>query len=811
MADYLICSYQVAFVQAVEQATKALGISLLTFAGRRLGESKPDWATQSRIYELISPDSVDAIIMLSGPVGMHIGAQKLANFCRRYQPLPICSAGFALPGIPSIVVSNRQATRVAVQHLIVQHDARRIAYIRGPSDNDEAVERYQGYIDALTEHGLPIDDRLVVDGEFNVATGAQATRELLSRGVVFDGLAAANDYMALAAYEVLNEAGLRVPEDVLVVGFDDAPYARYAIPPLTTVRQPLERLARIAVDWTALALDGKTLPALQAVDVELVARLSCGCGRTDRKIVQRGGSQRTIVDLGARVTEDRPDLARLLQRQVGIPRGALNQWAERLTFALEDELTRTPGRLLAELHALLLEAAPYPDYVDELVKAIALLRLELQRVALDCEASLQLEQLWNLAHNAVSNAATNAQGRQGLAMTVVLEAINNGFAGVVTAMSRPKLLSETAAMLPQVNIRNASISLFEDGAMETLVPFLVLRASSEEPAGPAKAFPVRQLVPRGFLPAERHSHVILSLSFEQDWFGLFVCEQSTHEAVYGILRDNVSASLKSCELYRDALRQSALREQVEREHLHSEARLAAKIQTAILPRHSNIRGLQIAAQMIPAANVGGDYYDIIPCDHGGWLGIGDVTGHGLLSGLIMMMIQAMVHSLIRSNPMLPPSHHLIVLNEALHDNLRHRLTLDEHATLTLIHYEDSGTLTFAGAHEDLIIYRTATRRCECVNAPGVWVGAIDDVSPHMADASTRLERGDLLVLYTDGVTEAMNAHREQFGLARLCRVVEASAHLDVSAIVDNITNDVAQWHTAQTDDVTVVVARYVGT
>ena len=103
----------------------------------------------------------------------------------------------------------------------------------------------------------------------------------------------------------------------------------------------------------------------------------------------------------------------------------------------------------------------------------------------DCEASLQLEQLWNLAHNAVSNAATNAQGRQGLAMTVVLEAINNGFAGVVTAMSRPKLLSETAAMLPQVNIRNSSISLFEDDTMETLVPFLVLRASGEEPASDA--------------------------------------------------------------------------------------------------------------------------------------------------------------------------------------------------------------------------------------------------------------------------------------------------------------------------------------
>lgn len=512
-----------------------------------------------------------------------------------------------------------------------------------------------------------------------------------------------------------------------------------------------------------------------------------------------------MVELGACVVEHRPTLTRVLQSQIGIPSEALGGWAERLTKALGAELAPTPGRLLAELHVLLAEAAQYPDYIDELVKAIALMRFELQRYNLDSDASLQVEQLWSLAQSAVSNAATNAQGRQGLAITVVLEALNNGFSGVVTAMSRPKLHSETAAMLPRVNIRRASISLFESDSTETLVPFLIFGAEVMERPTAAASFPVSQLVPAGFFPAHRHSHVVMSLSFEESWFGVFVSEHSTHEAVYGLLRDNVSASLKSCELHRDALRQSALREKAEREHLETEARLAARIQTAILPRQTRVAGLQIAAKMIPAVNVGGDYYD-----HGCWLGIGDVTGHGLLSGLIMMMIQAMVISLVRSNPTLPPSRHLIALNDVLYDNLRNRLALEEHATLTLIHYDDDGTLSFAGAHEDLIVYRRAAQRCECINAPGVWVGAVDDVSLLMADATARLEPDDLLVLYTDGVTEAMNDHCEQFGLARLCAIVEASAHLEVSAIVENIANDVAQWQTAQADDVTVVVARHVG-
>src|SRR3954471_1354518 len=98
--------------------------------------------------------------------------------------------------------------------------------------------------------------------------------------------------------------------------------------------------------------------------------------------------------------------------------------------------------------------------------------------------------------------------------------------------------------------------------------------------------------------------------------------------------------------------------------------IASRIQTSILPRQFEVDGLQIAAQMIPATQVGGDYYDVLPVDGGCWLAIGDVAGHGLTAGLVMLMIQSIVSALTRQRPDATPAELLSILNEVLFENVR---------------------------------------------------------------------------------------------------------------------------------------------
>src|SRR4029077_12286335 len=130
----------------------------------------------------------------------------------------------------------------------------------------------------------------------------------------------------------------------------------------------------------------------------------------------------------------------------------------------------------------------------------------------------------------------------------------------------------------------------------------------------------------------------------------------------------------------------------ERSRLEHEIELAARIQVGILPKDRRVSRLEISTAMFPATEVGGDYFDVLPFEGGCWLGIGDVAGHGLHAGLVMLMIQSIVSAITHDHPRASPAQVWTALNAELCDNVRTRLERDEHASLTVIRYEDNGRL-----------------------------------------------------------------------------------------------------------------------
>lgn len=244
----------------------------------------------------------------------------------------------------------------------------------------------------------------------------------------------------------------------------------------------------------------------------------------------------------------------------------------------------------------------------------------------------------------------------------------------------------------------------------------------------------------------------------------------------------------------------------DKDRLERELEIAARIQTSILPKHLDVPGLDIAARMLPASEVGGDYYDIIPTESGCWIGIGDVAGHGLAAGLEMLMVQSVIAGLVHDDPQAAPRDHVCVLNHVLFENIRDRMGQDEHVTLTLLRYA-SGTFTFAGAHEEILVCRAAGGPCERVPTPGAWIGGMRDISRVTRDSTVELVRGDLMVLYTDGITEARDGRGRQFGDARLAYAIEAVRDQPVAVIRDRIIDAVQAWQRDQHDDIVVVVIR----
>jgi diguanylate cyclase (GGDEF)-like protein len=197
---------------------------------------------------------------------------------QRFAGIPICSMAVHWNRYPSVEVDNGQGLRVGISHLIRKHGRCKIACIRGPEKSSEAETRFRVYRDVLTECGLEYDARYVASGYYMREHGALAVRTFLDeRKLHVDAIVAANDGMALGAMEELERRGIRVPETVALLGFDDVEEARHSRPPLTTVRQPFREHARKALEIIMDQLAGSAVPQRTLIDSQLILRRSCGC------------------------------------------------------------------------------------------------------------------------------------------------------------------------------------------------------------------------------------------------------------------------------------------------------------------------------------------------------------------------------------------------------------------------------------------------------------------------------------------------------------------------------------------------------
>jgi LacI family transcriptional regulator len=183
----------------------------------------------------------------------------------------------AKTNIACVTVDNNLGTFQLMNHFIEVHGRRRIVHLRGEERHEDAIMREQGYRKALQAHNIPFNHDLVVMGGFNTEVARQSMQVLIKKGTQFDAIFAADDESASGAMMALREAGLRVPEDVVVAGFDDLNLAVHLTPPLTTVHSPIEQVAYLATDLLIRRIAGDDIPHETSLPTHLVIRSSCGC------------------------------------------------------------------------------------------------------------------------------------------------------------------------------------------------------------------------------------------------------------------------------------------------------------------------------------------------------------------------------------------------------------------------------------------------------------------------------------------------------------------------------------------------------
>jgi LacI family transcriptional regulator len=249
-------------IQGVSTACNNLGYSVMLW----LAEPKYERKTISQIlYNGLIDGVIVSSMLMDDPLIDRLSESKRPFITIGRHPINEM--------INYIDVDNRAGAYQGVSYAF-RTGRRRVATIRGPHNTISGQDRYQGYLDALQERGLPLIPELVAEGEFSDASGYQAMKSMLPQRP--DAVFVASDAMAFAAIRAIQEAGLCVPDDIAVIGFDDIPPAATTIPPLTTIRQPIQRTGSMAAEILIDMIEHPSpQPRRVVLPTELVIRSSC--------------------------------------------------------------------------------------------------------------------------------------------------------------------------------------------------------------------------------------------------------------------------------------------------------------------------------------------------------------------------------------------------------------------------------------------------------------------------------------------------------------------------------------------------------
>ena len=253
-----VSSFWGRLVKGIESALRAQDYHLLIV-------SAETWETETRALDLLVNHQVDGLVIAGGwtleeDVVAVVGELPIVAVCRAFRE------------DSRIFVPNREGARRAVEHLL-ELGHLEIAHISGIAEAADAQERAAGYRDALEAAGVAFDPALVAEGDFRMGGGVTAMDRLIDSQAAFTAVFAASDQTALGAMLSLHRRGLKVPDDVSVVGFDDETFAAYCWPPLTTVHQPIFEMGQSAANHLIARFRGGN-PPLPSFDAPLLVRQS---------------------------------------------------------------------------------------------------------------------------------------------------------------------------------------------------------------------------------------------------------------------------------------------------------------------------------------------------------------------------------------------------------------------------------------------------------------------------------------------------------------------------------------------------------
>jgi len=497
-------AYQNAAWQGAAREAERVGAAIVFFGGQRIGSPIGYEALDNIAFDLAKHSRMAGIIVMSNVIGTYLSSAEQLAFLGTFGRTQVVSIGIEFPGIPSVRVDASGGMSSIALHLSRIHRRSSFLFLAGPKGHTESESREAEFRRSVASFGRASVETIY--GDFTEEDARDKVARFLEGGSAIDAVVAANDLMAVGATWALAEAGIEVPRQVSVTGFDDTEDSRFSVPPLTTVRQPAAELGRMAVIRIAsrlgLAPKGEGVPEDESADsrpkVSFIVRESCGCDYAPDAEEPPVGTYASPDESTAAKAEAAPSAAPLARLSAEVNR--------------EIRLGRNPARLRRL-------------FFDPPTRESALL--------------------------SIAEGECRFLASQRLAAERRVSVFGEIEASLVSSFAVEDILKQIARGARELGISGCWLCLFESKGLSPEWSKLILASDSRgarilAPYG--LRFRTAELVPGG-LPRIWSAYVVEPLRFGDDRLGYLVCTaDSTERRMYEALRDQVSSALKGAGL-----------------------------------------------------------------------------------------------------------------------------------------------------------------------------------------------------------------------------------------------------------------------
>jgi len=581
--------YQLDWLGAVD-AAREHNTHLICFPGGALHSSERFEAQANILYDLINVAHLDGLLVLTGNVTLFLNSEQILEFHTRFQDVPIVYPISLAEQITRIARQNRKKvshvltpyvgnsdpwTHIPqlVTHLIEEHGHRRIAFINGPKGYGSSQLRYQKYIATLTNYDIPLDPDLVIEP----CQDWLDTREIfdfldrrnLPEQIDFEAVVGANDQRALIMIRELQARGVRVPDDVAVVGMDDRLEGVMADPPLTNARTPFYETGRGYAE-RLIAYLRRESPERENLTVELVRRRSCGCVPTTIELAATRARYTPKNEKGenleALLSSCREAIVNEIVQVVETSSKEMaSVWVEDLLNALMSEFSgntddsngTSVGVFILTLERVLRQVVAIGDVVLPWQNAVSVLQGYLRSFSADHGMLLRYENLWGQARACVNEITEWGAIKQFHTAEQRATLLHDIGTTLISTFDVPSLMDALYQELPRLDIPRCALFLYDDLDLPPAWSRLMLAYDETgridlEPGG--RRIRSRHMLPGDILPLERVSSMVVEpLYFRTEQIGVMIFEMGPRDGrVYHVLGRQISSALKGALLVQDA-------------------------------------------------------------------------------------------------------------------------------------------------------------------------------------------------------------------------------------------------------------------